>query len=92
VHGRERKSGHDAWSSYSKEGVGWARAAAWHARHGGPGERHRMGASDVNGARQRIIGGETNRWGPWDKIRFKTSNASKLIQPKHYLLELKKLE
>jgi hypothetical protein len=42
-------------------------------------------------ARDRDIG-EADRWGPRDKIQFKTSNDSNLIWPKHYLPKLKNLK
>jgi hypothetical protein len=32
--------------------------------------------------------GEANKWGPWDKIQFKTSNSSNLIRPTHYVPKL----
>jgi hypothetical protein len=36
--------------------------------------------------------GEANKWGPRDKIQFKTSNGSNLIRPTHYVMEILPLE
>jgi hypothetical protein len=63
---------------YSERGTGEGLEASWQEGGG-------VAACD------RDIG-EADRWGPHDKIQFKTSNGSNLIWPKHYLPNLKKME